>query len=555
MRTVCRGFAILVAILTGAVPTAVQAGAGQARQQVKSGLERFQAGDLEGAEKAFADADVALPEDSRVAFDRACVLAAKGDADKALELFRKAALSRDPAVVASAHYNLGGVMVGKAKAAFGAEPEAAQPEARQAGLQALVAAIGHYRDCLKIDPAHAQARGNLEVLRLWIKHMQDVWAKRDREQRRQDQDALAMLQMIETEQTQLRQQVRSSAAEPDSPRRRQAIRQTHKAQVDLAEEIEPLKEKLKAVVQPPAPAAGAAPAPAPAPPDPQQVEKIMGVLNDLTDRSHTAMVKAGLQLEKQELDQARASQATALEALNEIYRGLAPFQNLLQKATGTEQDLVNQSQEFVDAQKADPKTEPKLDVDEAARRQTLVTSWSEVLPRKAEQELKQLEADPAAKSAPGPQPAPAPDPKQEEAKAGLRQALQKAVELSPKIQELSQNATDELKKKTLAAALTKQEEALKLLQEIAASLPKQEPPPEQNQDQQNQPQKQGQPPQAEPPKNDQKDGAKKPPQQNPSQQQAEAALRKVRQRDREHRERQKQLQGNVSGGEPRGKDW
>ena len=54
----------------------------------------------------------------------------------------------------------------------------------------LVEAIGHYRDCLRLDAGHADARFNLETLRLWIKHMEALWAERDRQQKRDETDLL-----------------------------------------------------------------------------------------------------------------------------------------------------------------------------------------------------------------------------------------------------------------------------------------------------------------------------------------------------------------------------
>ncbi|MCY2988777.1 MAG: hypothetical protein NTY19_13040 [Planctomycetota bacterium] len=531
------------------------AGAGTARQQVRAGVQRYEAGDYAGAEKAFAEADVALPENHRVAYDRACTYAAQGDADKALEFFRKAALTRDPELVANCHYNLGCVMAAKATAAFGPKPEEAPPETRATGLQSLAAALGHYRDCLKIEPGHAGARHNLEVLRLWVKHIQDVWSRRDREKRRQELDLLALLQLIEGEQMRLRQTVQTTNQEPDSPRRRQAVKQTKSAQLELAEELEPLKEKLKEALQPPAQAPNATASPA----DKEQLDKALGALNSHANQTHSAMLKAAASLDQQDLVKAAGAQATALDQVNEIYQAVAPFQSVLQKATATEAGLVSRSQEIVAASGPDSKPEPPLDADDLSRQQTLVSGWSEILPTKAEQELKQLEAAPsAAAGAPAAKPpTPDADPQQlEKQREGLTQALKKAIELGPKIKDLTHEAADALQKNDVPAALPKQEEAWKLLQEIAQSLPPQQPPKNQDQDQEKQQQNQDKP-QDQPQPTSGKDEQKTPPPspQDPSQQQADAAIRKVRQREREHRERQKQLQGYRQGGAEVEQDW
>ena len=540
--------------MLGSAPAISRAGAGAARQQVREGVQRYASGDYAGAEKAFAEADVALPENHRVAYDRACTYAAQGDADKALEFFRKAALARDPELVADCHYNLGCVMTAKAKAAFGTKPEEAPPETRAAGLQSLATALADYRDCLKIEPGHAGARHNLEVLRLWVKHMQDVWARRDREKRRQDMDLLALLQMIESEQTRLRQAVKATSQEPDSPRRRQAVKQTKSAQLELAEEFEPLKEKLKQALEPPAQTPNATASP----PDKEQLDKALGALNGLANQAHSAMLKAAANLDQQDLAKAGEAQLSALDQVNELYRAVAPFQNVLQKATLAEEGLVSRSQELVAASGQEPKPEPPSDVDDLARQQTLVSGWSEALPPKAEQELQQLKAvPPVAAGPPAPQTsAPNAEAQQlEKQREGLQQALQKAIELGPKIKDLTHEAAEALQKKEASAALPKQEEALKLLREIAQSLPPQQPPPNQNQDQDKQPQNQDKP-QQQPQSPSGKDEKKTPPPKpDPSQQQADAAIRKVRQREREHRERQKQLQGHSQGGMEVDQDW
>jgi len=542
-----------VAAAASLSPSAAHGSAKKAFERVKEGIQHYRSGDFEAAGRAFADADVALPEDDRVAYDRACVHVAQGDADKAIELFRKAAMSRDAGLAAGSHYNLGCVNATKARAVFGDKPELAAPDAREQGLSMLVTAIGHYRDCLEIDPKHSNARRNLEVLRLWIKHMQDMWAKHDREKQREEMDLLTFLQMIEARQTGLRQATRHLNAEDDSPKRRQAVKETCTEQLKLAEEIEPLKEKIQQSLQPP-PAATPGQPTTPQP-DPEQLKQAISALSSMGDQARSAMLKAAGGLNDRDLDQAVESQTGALDALNEIYTAIAPFQNVLQKATVTEETLVGQSQEAVDRpSEADSEDDRPIEYDELSRRQSLVGNWSQVLPLKAEQELQQLDASTAA--TPG-NPAVVPiDPnaapqQAEQAKEGLKQSLDKAIELGPKVHELCEEALKLLDENDTGAALPKQEEALKLLKEIAESLPKQQQQEQGQNDQQQQEKQQDQ--QQSPENRDQQKPQQQP--QDLSQQQAEAVLRKVREREREHRERQKQLQRYMGGGVVVDKDW
>ncbi len=524
----------------------------KAYRHVNDGIQHYRAGNFEAADRAFAEADIALPEDDRIAYDRACVFAARGDTDKAIELFRQAALSRDPQLAAGSHYNLGCAVATKAKAIFGDNPEEATPEVRTEGLPLLASAIAHYRDCLEIEPNHSGARRNLELLRLWIKHMQDTWANRDREKQRDEMDLLAFLQMIEAQQTALRGAVKQLETENDSPRRRQATKQVKTEQLRLADEIKPLKDKIQQTLQPPAAPAGQANA---KPPNADQMKSALDALNEMADRARTAMQRASRRLDDRELPDAVDNQAKALDALNEIYTVIAPFQHVLQKATAAEDGLVNRSQGIVERPEEvdDEEDAPTVDYPDLAQTQRRVEGWSEVLPMKAQAELKQIEAVP---SAAGPAGAvkvmPGTDPQQAERdKEALKKSLQKAVELGPKIKVLCDEAAKSLENEDADAALPKQEDALKLLKEIAESLPK-EPQQNQDQDDQQKQDEQKKQPKQQPSGNDQK---QQPKPKDLSRQQAEAVLRKVREREREHRERQKELGRFIQGGVVVDKDW
>src|SRR5688500_7316553 len=66
-----------------------------AAAKVREGIQHFGAGGHEAAGQAFAAAYELVPDDPRVAFDRACAFAGKGETDQAVEWFKKAALARD----------------------------------------------------------------------------------------------------------------------------------------------------------------------------------------------------------------------------------------------------------------------------------------------------------------------------------------------------------------------------------------------------------------------------------------------------------------------------
>lgn len=525
-------------------------GGREAAKRVRDGIAHFGAGDFEKASKAFAAADVALPDDAWIGFDRACAYAAQGDADKATERFEQSALSRDVRLAVQSRYNLGSIAAEKARALFGEKPEEASVEVRDEGLALLTQAVGHYRDCLQLDAAHADARHNLEVIRLWIKHMHDVWQKRDRQKQREEMDLLEFLQMIETQQRGLRTAVRAIAPQPDSPQRRQVLVTTESSQRELAEEIEPLKEKIEAALGSTGQAAPQSPQAALSPED---QEKAIQLLTNLANEARAAMFTAADELHGSSVVDAVGSQAEVVEKLDRVYTAVVPFPGLVQRAIGTEQALIDQVAPAVE----NPDERQPLDSSETAWEQRFVAGWAEALAPKAEQALKGLEGlDPSAmaSTADGAQPG-APDPeamkKIEEEREGLKQSMEKAVELGPKVFELTGQSATHLDEEKPAEALPKQEEALKLLKEIADPLPKQDQQQQgdQQQDQEEDDQEK---------QNQEQSGEKQQQDRQPrdaSQQQAESVLKKVRERQRDRRDLEKRLQQHIYRRGAVEKDW
>lgn len=535
---------------------------GSAYHQVREGIARFVQGDFDGAAKAFAEADVALPEDDRIAFDRACVYLAKRDAAKSVELFQQAAQSEDTQVAAAARYNLGGIGVARAKAVFGDQAAEAPPEKRETGVQHLITAIAHYRDCLELSPNHEKARKNIEVLRLWLKHMQDVWARRDREQQRNEMDLLQLLEMITERQEQLHAVTQALVSEADSPRRRQAMRETGRSQRDLIDEVDALHDKAKQSFQAPA---GTSPANA----SPQS-EQAMSAFTGMVDEVRTAMTEAADRLDASEPSDAATAQLNSLQTLNTIYTAVVPFQSLLQKSIQVQERLMNESQAIVDQTHAEEAADEEaageeqpseLQASESLRRQEYIAGWCLALPQKAQVELEQLDAQSAPVAGPGlPAASGQPSPSSSNAQSSpgqpspqdMKPALEKAIDLAPQAAEQAAAAVDSLKDTNWADALPSQQETLRLLKEIADQLPKQ-PKQDQNQGDQQQDKKNQE-------QQDQQQNSPQPHKQpqnqpQPQQQRAEATLRKAKQREQDYRDMQKQLQALMRRSNDVDKDW
>ncbi len=561
---------------------------GDAAKKVKQGISHYRAQEFKKAVNAFAEADVAKPDNDLITFDRACAYAAQGDTEKATELYRTAALSRDTSLAVRCHYNLGGLSAEQARGVFGENPQDALPEVRTEGLQLLQTAVSHYRDCIELAPNHAEARHNLELIRLWIKQMEDLWRQRDREKQREEMNLLAFLQMLEAQERMLRATARSLAEQPDSPQRRQAFSATGSKQRELSEEIDPLKEKIAEALQPSQPPGGppASGTPPSAPVPDESVKEAVSVLTQLADDVGQAMRNAADNLDDEAVDKAVGIQAEAVQGLDQIYMAVVPFPDMVTRGVATQEDLVNRvvptvdpgdeavNEETEDERSIDEETEdeepldemdlPELDAPEAAWDQRFVAGWGGILPGKAEHGMKNLGAvDPGTMEMAGvagqatqqPAPDPAAVQKQQEQLDQLKAAMEKAVELGPTIHTLSQEASDHLDKEEVTDALPKQQEALKLWKEIADLLPKQDQQQQCENPKQDESQDDQQDEQDEEQSDDSEQQQEQPSPEDLSKQQAESVLRKSREQDKKRRELEKEVQQYLMRSHAVERDW
>ena len=580
---------LVAVVLVSAVVSLGFGSASTAERKVREGLQLFAKGEFDAAGKAFAEADVAEPENQPIRFDRACVFAAVGELEQARDLFQQAALARDTDLAARSHYNLGTLSAAEGRAALGDEPVAATPERRQQGLSLLLSAAGHYRDCLGLAADHSDARHNLELIRLFIKHIEAQWEARDREKTREETGLLDFLSMIRRRQAALRSTLHALDQQADSPQRRQATHEAAAEQAALREEMEPLQAKISEQFQASqqSPASGGSPGQDPTKND--QLEQAEKLLTQLVNEASSLMEQAQSAISAGLFGDARGQQRDVLDQLNQIFMAVAPFSNVLERATEQQQQLVETSEALTRETEAAPNddaqpiddgksamepSEPSTSVNDDAEiewpelewQQARVSDWSRMLSLKARSELPSVEAQLQTAGTPEPEVDPSPastidDPVKESGTAGdpnaqlqaLKQSLEKAIELAPKVEQCSAAAALQLAKSDAAAALPEQQQAQELLREIAQPLA------QENQQQDNQPagdennsdqnQDSGQPPPQ--PNNDQ---AQQQTGESP-QERAMSALRRARQREREHRDLTKQLQQMTGGRVGVDRDW
>ncbi len=561
-----RHFVILLSLLltTGAVWDSATV------KNVRAGVRFFSRGEFPQAQEAFAEAEATAPGNDTIRFDKACTLMAQGESSEARELLQQAALARDTQLSSASHYNLGNLAAAAARETLGSDPVNVDRSQREDVISGLLSAVGHYRDCLRVSSTHSEARHNLELIRLFIKHIQAQWEERDRQQARDDLGLLEFLKMLEEKQRALRGLAGTFTERKNTAQDRQLRKETAESQRQLREEIGPLKEKLSAELQKAAELN-----------QPDQLEQIQSVLYQFAEEAGNRMLQAAEQIQSAGAKTTTQTQREVLDQLNEIFMVIAPFSDVIQRAIPEQEGLLKHSESMLTSLSDDVEDGAAFEAgqrdmahDDLAWNQSRITDWARLLSLKAEVERPQLEAQLESMQSQGQdddppvvsnaQPAPdeeGPDPSEQV--VALIESMEKAIELAPKAEEHSSLAESRIRVEEFAEGLTEQQEALRLLKEIAEPL-------KNNQDQdddgegndQNQDQDDQQDPQEDSgEKND--DGSntenqrdqQQEEEQTPSREQAESVLRRAREREREHRDLEKELRRILGGVVPVARDW
>lgn len=424
----------------------------------------------------------------------------------------------------------------------------------------------------------ADAQYNIELTQLWLNRMNQVWRDIDRKTRLDKMKLGEMLEWLEGEQRTLRGVTQSLDGREPSPVYRLAVRQTADSQRGLGDDVDPLKQKIAQEINQPQATQGPSPTGTPGAPampgmpgmtstsgapgapgtcsapgggcgapsaaglgamDPEQREHAIKLLSGMADRAGESMKTASEYLVEQSPAEAKASQADAIEGIDQIATVMTPYPALVQKSVARQKELVGEVTSLarqtetkpdatpidehrtamddpIDVNVVDAEHKPaEVDLGETAWRQRFIERWAPIMVGKARQGLKNMPppkpetpAPPEAaekkddqlkpEEQPGPklelkgpeQPdasdedAKKADPKEEARKQqeALRKSMELAVKHGPEVQRLVAQAAADLDDDRVADALPKQEEALKLLERIAEPLKK----PNQNKDQKDQ---------------------------------------------------------------------
>ncbi|MGP0065539.1 MAG: VWA domain-containing protein [Isosphaeraceae bacterium] len=574
----------------------------KARDRFAAAREQFDKGDAGKAAVA--------------AFDQACAAHRKGDVAQAREWYLKAGLSHDKVLAAAAHFNLGTLSAEEARRLAGDKPEDVAPDKRAEILDQLKGAVASFRHCLELQPDNAHARRDIELVRQWIKYYSDRWQARDREKRRQETNLVAFLEFLIETQRALRESVKSltSTSPADAfaePKRLQdeLLQEIPPLKAKIQAELTPqptggaaapqgdaseLEKGIK-LLQDWATASGDKMSSASGRLDGRQAAPAAADQQAAIDELETiwdAVIPFQALLARDLADQTLIAQSLAppdasADAKPADGKPADPDDRAVAKNDPHRDETQSASQGRSPGNGPASIGSEGEDLTPLAEMQQRTLKRTQLLKLKAEAELERMEKSPppeatkkgeATPTVKGdPEDAAAAQPKPIDPKL-IKAGYQKAIELSPRAVEQMDRTVKSLKQKDPRSAYPPAESARKILEEIQKAQPRQEQPDQKKPDQDKKDQDQKKPDQKDQqkkdePKKDQekKDQEKKDEPKNqetpkkseepkPSQPQVsrdriEEALRRVRERQQEKRERDRMMKARLFGRAPVEKDW
>ncbi len=145
------------------------------------GLDRYAKGDYKGALDQFEQQQKERPGTDAIQYDVGTAAFKAGELDKALDAFSEAIRSRDPSLRLKAEYNLGNTLF---------ERGMAQKE-RPPKIQDWKNSLQHYEEALRVDPKHANAVYNRDVVLKLLEEAEQEQKKEDQkkqEEKKQQQE-------------------------------------------------------------------------------------------------------------------------------------------------------------------------------------------------------------------------------------------------------------------------------------------------------------------------------------------------------------------------------
>ena len=287
-------------------PLSTNAWAESAGSLVGRGNELYRAGEYDQALAAYEQALTEQPDAGEVFFNKGNVFFQKGEYDKALEAYQAAALNtKDLALEASAHYNLGNTIFAEGQKELETDPRKALSQWGQS--------IQHYQEALRIEPQLKEAAQNIEVARLALKDLADRLKKAEeaaREQQKQREEMQKELdEVIREQESEIKENdtLQQKAAQATGESMSKEVQELASDQEKTRQKTGKLVDKLKELQAQNQQA-------------PQQPEPAPSAAEEHLEKAGEAQQSAVEKLEKTELGEARKDQEEALTHLKEALK-------------------------------------------------------------------------------------------------------------------------------------------------------------------------------------------------------------------------------------------
>lgn len=438
----------------------------------REGLDELAAGHFERAAELFREAQLLAPGVPRLQLAAGFAARGKGDLDAAETSFRAAAGGADAVATRIAYQCLADLEVQRAKDKLGAAPEVLEGDARAEVQAAIERAASHARSALRVDESSADARHDLELLRLWLARMKDAWAAHDAEKAKQEaarKDLVQLFEELVAKQLEVRDAVVPLVDAPATQTRADAAR----AAAATQRESIPILGLVRAKFED---ARREAEAGSPGPDRDHALEIADANLKGIAALSK-AIDAVATALDAGEVEPAHEGGLGLVSQLHTVLFSMTTFEPTLKHLIQRQDDVVEKIRASVAATMA---TASRASVETD---QSVVGFGAGLLPIKVDQALEtlaQLEAKQAAAPPPANGAPPGPEAQWIEALRSLQPAFDKAKENAPKIPPLANETREQLGRAADADALRNAEEIQRLLREISAAMPK---PPQDPQDQ------------------------------------------------------------------------
>lgn len=324
----------LIVVLAGccSAVSADEVDAQRAFHLVQQGIQSFEAADFDAAVANFEEAISLTTDTSVIRFDQACVELAKGETDSAREKLRDVVSGSDPDVVQSAHYNLGILKVQQAKASIPSDPTQVPKKDRKEVVDQLEQAARSFRNTLEINPDHADAAYNLELVRMYVKHLQTIWKQQDEQEQEPEESLRQLILRLQSSFRDSTQRISQLRDEQKSASRQTALADFQQDLESLnsdVQNIRPLVEQwLQSVMSAGKTQDPGQPAPQPTPEELAAQKSVTAIVDQIESASQETLSSTV----QEDWSTARQSSIGAVLHLHQLFLNVASYQEALQAA-------------------------------------------------------------------------------------------------------------------------------------------------------------------------------------------------------------------------------